>query len=82
MGQEAEGLPFHVIHSSYAIEETTFLKSCTNIYCSKVLNDANVIGRHVLYNVKMLDDHWKLCKAVIARAMILHMGILTKKKKI
>ena len=31
MKHEAEGLPSHIIHNSYATEETAFLKSCTKI---------------------------------------------------
>lgn len=47
MKHEAEGLPSHIIHNTYAMEENASLKSCTQIHRSKIPNDANFIGSHV-----------------------------------
>lgn len=63
---QAQGLPTHITENAYATEEDNFVKTCTKVHVSKVPNNANVIGSHVLYKVKELDDGSKICKARIA----------------
>lgn len=41
-------------------------ESCERIHVSRIPQDANVIGSHVLYKIKILDNDALYCKARIA----------------
>lgn len=66
MRRETQGFPLYSLHHAYKIEETDLKETCTALPVSEAPSDANVIFSHVLYMVKVMDDHPLKMKARIA----------------
>ncbi len=63
---QAQALPTRVTQNAYMREEKIFKETVKEVYVTNVPKDVNVITSHVLYKVKVLDDHSKTVRARIA----------------
>lgn len=66
MRHQAQSLEQFPIINAYKAEEETFLKTVTTVPIKTLPQDANIIGSHTIYKVKMNDDKTLKLKARIA----------------
>lgn len=66
MANEVQGLQTVFLKNAYLIQEEEFLNHCEGVHVSKIPHGSNVIGNHVIYKIKILNDKTFFCKARIA----------------